>query len=100
MKKLYAFRKDYLKSTFLRSWSQLAIMNQTNQIINSCSKIQNTQFPAEIDGVKYESLTNYVHLISRQAFLPFSAHETSKDRASVTYECTFSLKGCPAKLIK
>ena len=74
-------------------------MNQTNQIINSCSKIQNTQFPAEIDGVKYESLTNYVHQISRQAFLPFSAHETSKDRASVIYGCTFSSVGYPAKLV-
>ena len=74
-------------------------MNQTNQIIISCSKIQNTKFPAEINGIEYESLTNYVHQISHQAFLPFSAHETSKDRASVTYGCTFSSIGCTAKLV-
>ncbi|KAK8867197.1 hypothetical protein M9Y10_010174 [Tritrichomonas musculus] len=74
-------------------------MNQTNQIIISCSKIQNTKFPAEINGIEYESLTNYVHQISHSAFLPFSAHETSKDRASVTYGCTFSSIGCTAKLV-
>lgn len=74
-------------------------MNQTNQIIISSSKIQNTKFPAEINGIEYESLTNYVHQISHQAFLPFSAHETSKDRASVTYGCTFSSIGCTAKLV-
>ena len=74
-------------------------MNQTNQIIISCSKIQNIHFPAEIDGVPFESLTKYVHHITRQLFLRFSADETSKERSSMVFWCTFSSVGCTAKLV-
>ena len=74
-------------------------MNQTMKIVILCSKIQDTQFPTEIDGVTYESLTYFVHQISHQFRLPFSAGETSQNRLTVIYKCSFSSTGCKARLV-
>ena len=70
-----------------------------NQILLSCSKINNTCFPCDIDGVLYESLTHFVHDISRNCYCPFSAFLTSQNRRTVIYSCTFAQDGCNAKLI-
>lgn len=54
----------------------LFLMNQMNQIIISCIKIQNTEFPCIIDDVQYESLTDYIHRMSRKSSMPYSARTT------------------------
>lgn len=71
-----------------------------NEIIIICSKIQNTRFPCLIDDVKYDSLTDFVHQITRNARMPFSANLTDlTDRKSLIYTCTFARCGCPSKLV-
>ena len=47
-----------------------------DQIIVSYSIINRTTFPSNIDDVEYTSLTNYVHKVTRDANLPFSAQLT------------------------
>ena len=44
-----------------------------DQIIVSCSKVERTTFPTNINGSEYTSLTGYVHEITHNANLPFSA---------------------------
>lgn len=71
-----------------------------DQIIVSCSKIERTTFPTNIDGSEYTSLTGYVHEITHNANLPFSAQLTDlTDRKSLVYRCTFYNTGCQAKLV-
>lgn len=74
-------------------------MNRTMKIVILCSKIEDTHFPTEIDGITYKSLTEFVHLISHQFSLPFSAGETSQNRLTITYNCSFSSSGCKARLV-
>lgn len=69
-----------------------------NDIIVSCSKIQNTVFPCTIDGVSYETLTEYVHQITRNSYFPFSANKSINEQRNIVYHCTFSSMGCQAQL--
>ncbi|KAK8883442.1 hypothetical protein M9Y10_046093 [Tritrichomonas musculus] len=70
-----------------------------NKIVLSCSKINNTCFPCDIDDKSYESLTQFVHNITQKSFCPFSAYLTSQIRHTVIYLCTFAQDGCNAELV-
>ena len=74
-------------------------MKQTMKIVILCSKIQDSHFPKEIDDITYQSLTEFVHQISHQFSLPFSAEETSQNRFTIVYNCSFSSFGCKARLV-
>ena len=69
------------------------------QIIVTCSKICKTIFPCTIDNAEYGSLTDFVHKVTRNAEMPFSASLSNLDyRKTLIYTCTFSLSGCHAQL--
>ena len=69
------------------------------QIIVVCSKISKTIFPCTIDSVEYGSLTDFVHKVTRNAEMPFSASLSNLDhRKTLVYTCTFSSSGCQAQL--
>lgn len=75
-------------------------MNQMNKLIIACPKIQNPEFRCTIDDVQYESLTDFVHKISHQSFMPYSARKTCQNRANIIYHCSFSaLTGCKSQLV-
>ena len=70
-----------------------------NEIVTSCLKIQNTRFPCQINDVNYNSLTDFVHQITRNAHLPFSAYRTENYKRTFVYACTFAQYGCSSKLV-
>ena len=58
-----------------------------------------TIFPCTIDDVEYGSLTDYVHKVTRNTEMPFSASLSNLDYwKTLIYTCTFSSSGCQAQL--
>lgn len=70
-----------------------------NDIVIMCSKIQNTRFPCTIDGESYETLTDFIHQISRKSYFPFSTNKSIKEKRDMVYHCTFFSTGCQARLV-
>ena len=67
-------------------------------LVEECLKIKMTQFPCDIDDVHYESLTDFVHKVSRNCHSPFSSLCTESYRKTFIYQCSFAANGCQSKL--
>ena len=64
-------------------------MIQMDKLVGLCTKIQNTEFPCTIDDVQYESLTEFIHQVSHQSFIPYSTRTTVQNRARIIFHCIF-----------
>lgn len=58
-----------------------------------------TQFPCDIDGVNYATLTEFVHKVSRNFYSPFSSLCTENYRKTLIFQCSFASNGCQSKLV-